>query len=712
MAAKKIKKAKIKNIDKNDLPSRPPAPLEPQMAGLPRSALAWTLGFLLLGQPLILDLFSTDEYETPKLIFLRVAVALMMVGWSWDLGRLGLGKLRLRQTLPMISLLIVLSLSTLFSTSPWVSFFGEYGSYAGLQSMTLYLLVTLGAMSLASARDLRWVLIMAQLGLAASTIMGLTEASGHEIGTFWGLSADIPDHSTSGFFGNPNYFAGFTIANLPISLWLIRDRNRVVRVVALLTALGSGVALVLSGSRAGILFLMIGAVSLLALMALRWQKKREPQTSEDLAKTKKVVVVTGLAVLLVFVVGAIVAGPQLHRVGRSLISPFHAVAQDRLDLWQSALGLASAHPILGSGPDTFAAAAAAHYPVSVYQRLGANVTARRAHNELLNTLACTGLVGLAAWLWFFGGSIWAGFRQARKKIDQDSGLLLLAVTTGLTFGIGFNLLHFFTIGQAPWLYASVGIIWAWSRFYHQDQLALNSEPAKIDKALWHLRPKISWALVAAASLLVVFATVDGAYWIQAERALKKSYIANLRHQPAAAVKTLEQAVRLRPDQRRYHEALAQTLLRVAKSDSDIKKARQSIHRALALGASPLSMWVDLAIERRAGDVEKVEKIARQVVAADPTRPRELESISQWLIGLGRYETVVSLLDTTFAAAPQRALPLAVKLASSFARKTQEPLPAQLSQRFSNLAQALSRQILQHSHDNAERGIAQKILSQP
>ena len=56
------------------------------------------------------------------------------------------------------------------------------------------------------------------------------------------------------------------------------------------------------------------------------------------------------------------------------------------------------YPLFGSGVDTFKITAIHHFQPVVYRTLGGEVAPLRAHNEFLNMLATTGIVGTAAWL--------------------------------------------------------------------------------------------------------------------------------------------------------------------------------------------------------------------------------------------------------------------------------------------------------------------------
>ncbi len=646
----------------------------------PLSALAVVLGLTLFLAPLVLDLFSTDEYETPKLLLLRVMAGLLFGAWCLDAVRIGMPSLRDRRLWPLAAFFLATVLATLGSSSPSVSLVGEYGSYAGLQSQSLYLLIALAAFSLPRPGDIKLVLIFHLFGVIPSTGMGLLEAAGHEVGTFFGLSADIPAHSTSGFFGNPNYFAGYTVSILPTAIYFLRDPRHWLKTVALMVAVGSGVAVVLSGSRTGIGFVLLTVLwlGLFVWWSARLAAPKDSTDSTDKTDTgllKRRATLAALGVIAVLGLGALLAGPQFHRVGRSALKPVESLAYDRLDLWQAALELAAEHPLLGSGPDTYASQATRYYQPSVYKRLGANVTARRAHNETLNMLACLGVLGLAAWLWLIGGAVYLGLRTARREGDPDRRLLGMALATALLFGVGFNQLHFITVGQAPWQFALVGML---------AGLARRGDPAPRS---WTLPPWVRPAGMALGLMLSVVLAWDGLRWLQAERALKRSYVQSLRGRMHAALGEIEEAVQKRPGLRRYLEAKSQLQLRTARTADDVQSARATIEQALAVDRAPLTLWIALAVAKREGDAERVAELGLEAMQRDPTRPRELEDVAAWLLMRGRHDEALALFEPAFVRDPDRAAKVAMGFAAALARKAREP--GALAERFAAVAAQLA-----------------------
>lgn len=96
--------------------------------------------------------------------------------------------------------------------------------------------------------------------------------------------------------------------------------------------------------------------------------------------------------------------------------PSAAFNLDRLTLWEGALRIARAHPVLGTGYGTFSRAWRRHMPEDIVQE------ATTAHNLFLTYAAETGLVGLAAFLAFVAaalGGLWQRITSTRGDPRTD-----------------------------------------------------------------------------------------------------------------------------------------------------------------------------------------------------------------------------------------------------------------------------------------------------
>jgi O-antigen ligase len=235
---------------------------------------------------------------------------------------------------------------------------------------------------------------------ALGAIAIVTRASGTT--TLMGLRPAPESAEVLGPFVNPNHFAAFTnigvLAAFGLLFALLADSDgRVTRAsikstlvdrewaLPRLLVLGGCVVLglvglVISRSRAGSIAFAVGFLSLLAVRRLKGR----------FAVVVVAAVCVGLAVGLVSWAG---------RGGDATVhTPFAATSTDasmamRWDIWGRTLQIAKDFPIVGSGLGTF------RYAYTGYDRPGEWLSTDQAHNDYLQLVSETGILGAIALLW-------------------------------------------------------------------------------------------------------------------------------------------------------------------------------------------------------------------------------------------------------------------------------------------------------------------------
>ena len=214
-----------------------------------------------------------------------------------------------------------------------------------------------------------------------------------------------------GPYANRNHFAGFVELILPLALVpLVLGRVRRERwlVVGVFTILPIG-ALFLSVSRGGIVSFGVQLALLALVMVLRRARGKQ--------------LLAGAAVLLaaLLMVSWLGVGPLLQRFSsfQSLEVTAGKRASMRRDTWQIFLH----NPVTGTGLGTLQIV----YPP--YESLYDGKIVNHAHNDYLEALAETGLLGGFCCAWFLGVLLWESikrFRQLNTSFPaalQLSGLL-------------------------------------------------------------------------------------------------------------------------------------------------------------------------------------------------------------------------------------------------------------------------------------------------
>lgn len=215
-----------------------------------------------------------------------------------------------------------------------------------------------------------------------------------------------------GPYVNRHNFAGYvemTIA-LPLGMLFSGAIEREKRLLYLTAIALMGVAIFMSGSRGGMISLIVMVFFLVALTGFR--RKVEGVAPEIAARTRHIVlrVGLGLALLLAIVVGVILIG------GESSLSRFmdSVNASDpttgRTQVWRVTMSVIKAHPVIGSGLGAYGVAYTPFDP-----RNGVN-RAEQAHNDYLQVLADAGIIGAILGLFFIIALFRMGFRR-RHSID-------------------------------------------------------------------------------------------------------------------------------------------------------------------------------------------------------------------------------------------------------------------------------------------------------
>jgi O-antigen ligase len=224
-----------------------------------------------------------------------------------------------------------------------------------------------------------------------------------------------------GPYVNHNHYAGLMemLVPIPLVLSLTRLAPSKGRTAAAAAAAVMAGTIFLSGSRGGMLALV---VELCVLAGFVIQQKRGPRTA------------IGISVFLAIVAGMLIwiGGADLSR-RIATVGPDHSeLANDiRVHINHDGLRMFLRRPILGWGLGTFPVV----YPE--FRTFYTNFFVNQAHNDYLQLLIETGVLGFATMLWFLATI----FRRAFKKIGKWEVEMSGAVTLACVIGLSGILVH-------------------------------------------------------------------------------------------------------------------------------------------------------------------------------------------------------------------------------------------------------------------------------
>ena len=246
-----------------------------------------------------------------------------------------------------------------------------------------------------------------------------------------------------GPYVNHNHYAGLMEMLVPVPLVFCLSRyarGRARTVIAGIAALMAGTVF-LSGSRGGMLALLV-ELALLGWILFRTQKPMKFAT-------------LGAFAIVVIAILAWIGGSELSkRVGSIGSEARHELTGGvRWTIDKDGLRMFAKKPVLGWGLGAFPIA----YPQ--FRSFYTSFFINEAHNDYLQILVETGVIGLGAALWFLVLLYRAGFQKFADWPDNINGAVALAALLGCT-GIVVHSLVDFNLqvpANAAWFYVLAAI---------------------------------------------------------------------------------------------------------------------------------------------------------------------------------------------------------------------------------------------------------------
>jgi O-antigen ligase len=316
--------------------------------------------------------------------------------------------------------------STVLSVDVTRSVIGDRGHYQGALTFLLYgasfMIARACLVQPGSVRRL-WTAIVA----GSIPVAGYAVAQRLGIDPLWG--DDIGADRAFATFGQPNALAAYLALCVPLSIGLALDRDRRTRTLAIVAGAIGTIALVMTGSRGGLLALLGGAVVVaVTTMFQRAGSARRRERTMSAAVAAGAVAV-GLMTLVWF------GGLGAARDG---IAPIRedgdSSIDDHLSVWRVAVDVAITNPLFGTGPDTFPDV----FPTSSRRVLAAErvdhldqFRVESPHNLFLATAAGSGILAMVALAAFFVG-VATTLLQADRRRSRGEGAScpLLGVALG------------------------------------------------------------------------------------------------------------------------------------------------------------------------------------------------------------------------------------------------------------------------------------------
>lgn len=374
------------------------------------NATRYTLYALLIFTPLARGSVHGWAVGVIHLVTLIALTAFLLnktLRWEWEWIRTPLD-------IPIALVLMLSFLSSFFSVHPRSSL---WAMVLFVNYVVIFYLIIHTVRTRSQLRQLVYLII----GVATFlSIFGLFKRFGANPFPWWDyaeLKGDLPGVSST--FGNYNHLAGYLEMAIPLILGLFLAGFRGVRLFLMIYLTSLMVAaLILSLSRGGWIGSLLGLVFMAVALA----------TNRYFEHRKLIAALAGG--FLVVAVVVLASTPVVERIRtfeqRGETPNFRA----RVTVWGVTMEMIKHHPLLGTGPGTFATVFTKYQPPGFASRYF------MAHNDYLHFTSEVGLplVAILAWM------IIAFYRRGFTKL-KDPSRLVRGTTLGAMSGITAILFH-------------------------------------------------------------------------------------------------------------------------------------------------------------------------------------------------------------------------------------------------------------------------------
>jgi O-antigen ligase len=655
------------------------------------SAISWRAAIvvLLLASLLVPVIAPSDfffPYVVPRNLFFR---AIVEVGVAALVLALCFG----RKTLDLhgepifFSLLAFLgaaSLSAIFSPAPTHSFFGDFERMGGVWS---WLHLTLLFLLLRTLRDQDWGWVI-NGALAVGLFISFSAIVEH----FRLVSAAGSDAVVAGSYstlGNPGLLAAYLLMNVALALYAAATGTRF-RWLYLSSAAINLLAIIYAANRSSIIGLCLGAIVATVIFAVLSTTSRKRWVAPAVAAAAAVIIVGITAGVKAFpdsVVTRYVPTVLLRLAGTNTAGSNESRAMQ----WRAAIAGFQDRPLLGYGLENHNLVWGAHLDPGIY-RIETDIF-DRTHNQFLEILATTGLVGTAAFLaiWIaIGVTLVRAYRAGRLSAPA------LAVLSGLQVAYATYLSFWFVDLNAAMLWILIAALIA-SRAT-VGSVVLETTGKAPERAL--ARP----ALAFAALVLVAIAIYSEGYApLRANRALalidvpreplaqtlsqfevvssfagrQSAHAPMVMGQFIASLGPRLKEMRSDPSQRQmldtafaesfaafareihrdtlndrlytYHGALLMEAARFYESASLRQQGIDAFHKAMELSPRRIQPRLLLArVYTGARDYERAVVVLNDAVRIDPRLGEPRYRLAEAYIGAGRTDSALAMLHSSLA----------------------------------------------------------------
>ena len=386
--------------------------------------------FAVLFTPLFVANSLFFPFITGKAFFFRIIVEIIFALWLILIVRDQSARpVRSPLLVALAAFGVIITLATIFSQSPYHSFWSNFERMEGLVSylhLGAFWLVLISVFK----TDRIWRRFL-NTSLFVSFIIVCY--------SFAQLAGKAAIHQGSvrldATLGNATYLAVYLLIHIFVTLYFllgIKNSKFVNTIYSVLLALQL-VILYYTATRGAILGLVVGLISVLTLVLWSGRHSLSP-------KLKKIT--AGILIGVFVVLGAfflfrnssfVQNSPVLSRFAS--ISLSERTTESRLIIWQMSLRGAQEHPFLGWGPENYDLVFNKYYEPQLWRQ---EQWFDRSHNIFLDWLISAGVLGLLGYLSLFFIAAYLLWRRPQEGQNQSFNVIEKSIITGLIISYFFQ----------------------------------------------------------------------------------------------------------------------------------------------------------------------------------------------------------------------------------------------------------------------------------
>lgn len=462
--------------------------------------------------------FLSDNSELFEFNKMRLVYGLtVIITTSWFVNMILQKKLLIKRTpldIPILLFLASQIISTIVSIDIHTSIWGYYSrSNGGLLSIISYILLYYAFVSNYSGREVLQFLKSAIAGGVIVSLYAIPEHFGHSAscliltGSF-GVDCWVQDVQARVFatLGQPNWLAAYlAMLIFPALYFFLSAKSVVQKFFYFFASLAFYLAFTFTFSRGGSLGFLAGLVFFVLLATLRirhirplldligfnlMESEKKKDTTKDVTVSLKTfplqlagIAIIGFIVINILFGSALTGDFRLIKntaearpglLGNSLPSGTQLEnggtesGQIRLIVWKGALEIFKAYPLFGSGVETYA------YSYYQFRPKEHNFTSEwdflynKAHNEYLNYLATTGIVGLFTYLLLICTFLYWSIKKIillthrEKGIATETIIFIAALVAGYVTYLVQNIFGFSVVIIAVFFFMFPALVFAFT----------------------------------------------------------------------------------------------------------------------------------------------------------------------------------------------------------------------------------------------------------